>query len=144
MGYLPFSRAFRALNRGGVPWVGALVQLIIAIIMILSGSYDLVTNMLVVVIWFFYLFCFGGVIILRRRQPELERPYQVPGYPVIPLIALAGGIFIIITTLITQPFVTMVGIVVTLLGIPIYLYQRSHHRIHEGWFWKGLLYEEST
>lgn len=132
MGYLPLSRAFRALNRGGVPWVGALVQLIIAIIMILSGSYDLVTNMLVVVIWFFYLFCFGGVIILRRRQPELERPYQVPGYPVIPLIALAGGIFIIITTLITQPFVTMVGIVVTLLGIPIYLYQRSHHRIHEG------------
>lgn len=129
MGYLPFSRAFRALNRGGVPWVGALIQLVIAILMILSGSYDTVTNMLVVVIWFFYLFCFTAVIVLRKREPDLERPYQVPGYPLIPLISLAGGIFIIIMTVVTQPGITLIGIVITLLGVPIYLYQKHHHQL---------------
>ena len=129
LGYLPFSRGFRALNRGGVPWLGGCLQFIVALLMILSGTFDTITNMLVVVIWFFYMLCFAAVFILRHRAPELARPYRVPAYPLVPIIALAGGAFIILTTAITQPVITLIGILVTAAGIPVYHYQRARHRI---------------
>lgn len=128
LGYLPFSRGFRSLNRGGVPWLGGSLQFV-ALLMILSGTFDTITNMLVVVIWFFYMLCFAAVFILRKRAPELERPYRVPGYPIVPIIALAGGAFIVLTTAITQPMITIIGILVTAAGIPVYRYQKARHRI---------------
>lgn len=130
MGYLPFSRAFKSLNRGGVPWFGAIIQFVIATLMILSGTFDTITNMLVVVIWFFYMMCFIAVFILRKREPELSRPYRVPLYPIVPLIALCGGAFIIFTTLFTEPLITAIGILITIIGGPIYLYQKKQHRIN--------------
>jgi APA family basic amino acid/polyamine antiporter len=129
LGYLPFSRGFRSLNRGGVPWLGGCLQFIVALLMILSGTFDTITNMLVVVIWFFYMLCFIAVFILRKREPELARPYRVPGYPIVPIIALAGGAFIVLTTAITQPLITVIGILVTAAGIPVYRYQKARHRI---------------
>ena len=129
LGYLPFSRGFRSLNRGGVPWLGGCLQFIVALLMILSGTFDTITNMLVVVIWFFYMLCFIAVFILRKREPELARPYRVPGYPIVPIIALAGGVFIVLTTAITQPLITVIGILVTAAGIPVYRYQKVRHRI---------------
>lgn len=129
LGYLPFSRGFRSLNRGGVPWLGGSLQFVVALLMILSGTFDTITNMLVVVIWFFYMLCFAAVFILRKRAPELERPYRVPGYPIVPIIALAGGAFIVLTTAITQPMITIIGILVTTAGIPVYRYQKARHRI---------------
>ena len=129
LGYLPFSRGFRSLNRGGVPWLGGSLQFVVALLMILSGTFDTITNMLVVVIWFFYMLCFAAVFILRKRAPELERPYRVPGYPIVPIIALAGGAFIVLTTAITQPMITIIGILVTAAGIPVYCYQKARHRI---------------
>ncbi|MGM9907375.1 APC family permease [Limosilactobacillus sp.] len=131
LGYLPFSRGFRALNRGGVPWLGGCLQFIIALLMILSGTFDTITNMLVVVIWFFYMLCFVAVFILRRTAPNLERPYRVPGYPIVPIIALAGGAFIVLTTAITQPIITAIGVLVTAAGIPVYQYQKVRHRINQ-------------
>lgn len=131
MGYLPFSNAFRSLNRGGVPWFGGILQFIIASLMILSGTFDTITNMLVVVIWFFYMMCFFAVFILRRREPDLHRPYRVPLYPLIPLIAIAGGAFIIITTMATQPVITLIGVLITVIGIPVYYYQKNKGRIRE-------------
>ncbi len=131
LGYLPFSRAFRSLNRGGVPMVGGILQFIVATLMILSGTFDTITNMLVVVIWFFYLLCFAAVFVLRRHNPTLVRPYRVPGYPLIPIIAMVGGIFIIVTTVLTQPIITFIGVLVTLAGLPIYYYQKSHHHFNQ-------------
>jgi APA family basic amino acid/polyamine antiporter len=131
LGYLPFARAFRALNRGGVPWVGGCLQFIVAVLMILSGTFDTITNMLVVVIWFFYMLCFAAVFILRRREPDLPRPYKVPGFPLVPIIAMLGGVFIILTTLFTQPAITLIGVLITLAGVPIYRYQQTHHRIRQ-------------
>jgi APA family basic amino acid/polyamine antiporter len=99
--------------------------------MILSGTFDTITNMLVVVIWFFYMLCFAAVFILRRREPDLPRPYKVPGFPLVPIIAMLGGVFIILTTLFTQPAITLIGVLITLAGVPIYRYQQTHHRIRQ-------------
>ena len=90
--------------------------------MMLSGQFDAITNMLIFVIWFFYCMAFVGVIILRKKEPDMNRPYKVPFYPVIPIIALLGGAFILISTLIQQFVTTAIGIIITLIGIPVYFY----------------------
>lgn len=117
---LPFKESFMKVTNAGIPWFSGLVQVIIGAIMITSRSFDAITNMLVFVIWAFYVMAFYAVFVLRKRESELERPYKVPLYPVIPAIAIIAGVFVMVNTLFTQPVLAIVGIIITLLGIPIY------------------------
>ena len=112
-----------------VPYVAAIIQIFIAIIMMFLGSFDLLTDMLVFVIWLFSVMIFFAVFILRKREPELKRPYKVPFYPIIPIIAILGGLFILVTTLVTQPRLAFTGIFITLLGIPIYLIKQRTKKL---------------
>ncbi|ALR99902.1 amino acid permease [Enterococcus silesiacus] len=123
---IPFSQQFKKLStRFVVPYVAGIFQFNIAAIMMLLGSFDLLTDMLVFVMWLFSLLIFGAVLILRKKEPELNRPYKVPFYPVIPIIAILGGLFILITTLFTQTLLASIGIGITLLGIPVYLLNKK-------------------
>ena len=130
-GVLPFSHFFATLNKAGVPWTAGLVQYVIACLMMLSGQFDAITNMLIFVIWFFYCMVFIGVMKLRKTRPDLHRPYKVPLYPLIPLIALIGGVFILISTLIQQFASTVIGIVITLIGVPVYYYMEKKYLLSD-------------
>lgn len=126
---LPFSsRIGRANIHTGVPVIGAFIVDTIAIIMIILGSFDILTDMLVFVMWTFNTMLSIAVLVLRRREPKLARPFRVPLYPIVPLISIAGGIFIIISTIINQFFLSLVGIGLTLLGLPIYYYQQRQNK----------------
>lgn len=117
----PFHRYLSRLSkRTQVPYLAALWQVSIACAMMFLGSFDFLTDMLVFVMWLFSLLIFYAVILIRRDFPQLERPYKVPFYPWIPLIAILGGIFILVMTAITMPKLAILGIGVTLIGIPIY------------------------
>ena len=83
--------------------------------------------MLVFVIWIFYTMTFVAVFILRKREPDLARPYKVPLYPIIPIISIVGGSFIVINTLFTQTLLALCGIGLTALGLPIYYAMRNKH-----------------
>ena len=121
-----FSPAFIKLTRKTyVPLLSAFLQLGIGCGMILIGSFDLLTDMLVFVMWFFSILIFAAVFILRKTQPDLIRPYKVPFYPITPLIAMIGGLFILIMTTVTQPILVLSGIGLTLLGIPVYYYGKK-------------------
>ena len=121
-----FSKTLTKLTRRTyVPLVATLLQLAIGCAMIIVGSFDLLTDMLVFVMWFFSLLIFLAVFILRKKQPELHRPYKVPLYPLTPLIAIFGGLFILVMTTITQPYLVLAGIGLTLLGIPVYYFGQS-------------------
>lgn len=121
-GMIPCSKQFQKLSkRFVVPYISGIFQFGIAAIMMFLGSFDLLTDMLIFVMWLFSLLIFSAVLILRKREPELNRPYKVPFYPVIPIIAIFGGLFILITTLFTQILLASVGIGITLLGVPVYL-----------------------
>lgn len=122
---LPFSGWFRKLNKNKIPVNGGILTVIISTIMIFSGQFNQLTDMLILVIWFFYILVFFAVFIMRKKEPNLERPYKVPLYPVIPIIAITGGFYIVLNTLITQPVNAAIGIGLTLLGLPIYLYKNS-------------------
>lgn len=126
---LPFSQYFRRLSRRTyVPYFAGTVQFLIALIMMLLGSFDLLTDMLVFVMWVFNCLIFLAVFKLRRKEPALLRPYKVPGYPVIPLIALVGGLFILVTTIVTEPGLAMTGLALTLLGLPVYYWHQTHRK----------------
>ncbi|WP_395319576.1 APC family permease [Fructilactobacillus frigidiflavus] len=117
---LPFSKQISKLNKAAAPYVASLFILVIAIIMIILGSFDILTDMLVFVMWIFNCLLFLAVFILRKREPHLERPYRVLWYPFVPIVAIIGGLFIVVTTLINQTGLAVVGLIITLLGIPVY------------------------
>lgn len=120
---LPFKNVFTKLTKSDAPWMCGLIQVVIAIIMVSLGAFDSITNMLVFVIWAFYCMAFYAVFVLRKKEKELVRPYKVPLYPIIPMIALLAGLFVMLNTLFTQFGLALTGTIITLLGIPIYLYQ---------------------
>lgn len=120
---LPFKNVFTKLTKSDAPWMSGLIQVVIAIIMVSLGAFDSITNMLVFVIWAFYCMAFYAVFVLRKKEKELVRPYKVPLYPIIPMIALLAGLFVMLNTLFTQFGLALTGTIITLLGIPIYLYQ---------------------
>ncbi|GEP20190.1 APC family permease [Pediococcus argentinicus] len=118
---LPFSHYLKKISlKTSVPYYSGILQLFIAIVMMLLGSFDTLTDMLVFVMWIFSTLLFIGVIKLRRNNPSLPRPYKVPLYPVLPIIATIGGCFILATTVIAQPLLVLIGIVITCLGLPVY------------------------
>ena len=62
------------------------------------------------------------MIKLRKDSPNLDRPYKVPLYPVIPLIAIIGGLFVIVNQLLTATLIALGDIIITLIGLPVYKY----------------------
>ncbi|KXI20825.1 putative serine/threonine exchanger SteT [Lactobacillus crispatus] len=123
---LPFSNKIGKANiHTGVPVVGVFIVDAIAIVMILLGNFTVLTDMLVFVMWTFNTMLSVAVIILRKREPELKRPFKVPWYPIIPIISVIGGIFIVVSTIINQFVLSIIGIGLTLLGLPTYYYMQK-------------------
>ena len=107
---LPFSDKISRTNvNTGVPTLSALIILFISLIMILLGTFDLLTNMLVFVMWTFTTLISIAVVILRYREPKLDRHYVVPWYPIVPIISIGGGLFIVISTVINEFWLSITG-----------------------------------
>lgn len=119
-GRIPFSKTFAKLNNNGVPLNGMWLIAGLAIIYSLSGQFNFLSDLAIFTIWIFYTMLFVGVIKLRKDKPNMKRSYKVPLYPVIPIIAIIGGVFIVVSTFITQTQNAILGLIITLAGLPIY------------------------
>ena len=119
-GKLPASKMLAKLNKGGVPSNSTFLIAILACLYALTGQFNLLTDLTVFIIWVVYVLTFVGVFKLRKDQPNLERPYRVPLYPVIPLIAIVGGLFVIVNQLLSATGIAVAGLVVTAIGLPVY------------------------
>lgn len=82
--------------------------------------------------WIFYALAVLAVIVLRRREPALPRPYRVPGYPLVPLLFVATALAIVVNTLVATPRESGIGLAFIALGIPVYFVQRAWQRRGEG------------
>ena len=116
------------LHTPRILYLGALFEFLIATFMIFAWNFNTVSNILTFVIWLFYTMAFAAVIKLRHTQPDVERPYKTPLYPIIPLIAFGFGMYILIDTFITQNKLSMMGILITATGIPLYLYLKKRNK----------------
>ena len=121
---LLFSPLARVHPRYRTPHVAVAAQTVAAVAFSLSRSFEQVTAAFVLGVWPFLALATVAVIVLRRKQPGLHRPYRTPGYPVVPLIFVAGTAWVIGSALVANPVTTLAGMGLTLLGLPVY------------WFWK--------
>ncbi|MBO3444680.1 amino acid permease [Clostridium sp. CCUG 7971] len=128
MGYekkIPLSNVFSKLNNNGVPLNGTWLIAGLAILYSLTGQFNLLSDLAIFTIWIFYTMLFVGVMKLRKTKPNMKRPYKVPLYPIIPMIATIGGIFVVISTIITQPQNAISGLIITIIGLPVYEYMKK-------------------
>jgi basic amino acid/polyamine antiporter, APA family len=115
-----FFRRAGELNKFAVPELGLWVQCIMASILCLSGKYGDLLNMVSFVVVIFYVLTIIGIFILRKKRPDVERPYKAFGYPVLPAIYILLGISFCILLIKYRPEYTWPGLIITLLGIPLY------------------------
>jgi APA family basic amino acid/polyamine antiporter len=98
------------------------MQGIWACLLVLSGSFDQLTDMLIFAAFFFYGATAFGVFIMRRRAPQAERPYKVWGYPVVPALFVVFCAALIVVTCTTHPREAGLGVALMLTGVPFYLW----------------------
>lgn len=112
--------------RTRVPVRALVAQGVWASVLILSGSFDTLTNYSIFAILIFVGLATAAVFVLRRRLPDAERPYRTWGYPVVPALVLLVTAWLVLNTLMTMPYESVGGLVLMALGLPAYW-----------WFTKG-------
>ena len=118
-----FKKAAR-VNAAGVPGYALMIQAVWASILCLSGSYGDLLDYCTFVSLIFYAVTIGAIFVLRRREPDAERPYKALGYPFIPALYIVLAAIICVILLITKPANTWAGVLIVLLGVPIYYWQK--------------------
>ncbi len=122
-----FFPGIAKINRANVPSTSLLWQGIWASVLVLSGTFDQLTDMLIFAVFIFYGATVLGVFILRRRMPDVHRPYKVWGYPVVPAIFILFCIGLFINTIITRPREAAIGMILILSGIPVYFFLKRKY-----------------
>lgn len=115
-----FFKGAGKLNSKGVPANGLIVQAIWASLLCLSGTYSDLLDYVVIAVLLFYILTIAGVYVLRIKKPEWARPYKAFGYPVLPAIYILAASLLMAILLIYKPDRTRPGILIVLIGIPVY------------------------
>jgi APA family basic amino acid/polyamine antiporter len=102
------------------PVSSLMVQMVWISILCISGTYSQLLDYVVFAVLVFYILTIGGLFVLRFKQPNAERLYKAIGYPVLPGIYIVMAVFIDIVLLRFKPQYTWPGLIIVLLGIPVY------------------------
>ena len=114
-----FKRA-GSLNEKSVPGVALVVQGIWASLLCLSGTYGDLLDYVIFAVLVFYILTVAGIFLLRKKQPNAERPYKALAYPILPALYILVAAAICVDLLIYKPSYTWPGVGIVLLGIPVY------------------------
>jgi APA family basic amino acid/polyamine antiporter len=111
------------------PAVSLMVQMVWTCLLCISGSYGQLLDYIIFAVLVFYILTIVGLFVLRRTRPDAERPYKAVGYPILPIIYILMALFIDVVLLRYKPQFTWPGLIVVLLGIPVYYAwsRRSRH-----------------
>ncbi|TFG96426.1 MAG: amino acid permease [Calditrichales bacterium] len=119
-----FKNFTRVHPRFHTPVVAIVWQGIWSALLCLTGSYEQLYTYVMFAVLLFYVVTAAAVFVLRKRKPDAERPYRVWGYPVIPAIfTLVMGV-VMLNTIIEKPLESIIGLILILLGLPVYFYWR--------------------
>jgi basic amino acid/polyamine antiporter, APA family len=125
-----FFKKIGTLNGKGVPATGLLIQGIWASLLCLSGTYGQLLDYVVFAVLIFYVLTIAGIFILRKKKPEMERPYKAFGFPVIPAIYILLATFIMVLLLLFKQDYTWPGLIIVLMGIPVYFLWYKPKAVH--------------
>ena len=122
-GQLPFSGLISSVHpKFSTPANSLIMQSLIAIIYIFSGTFNTLTDLLVFVLWIFFTMGVFGVFILRKKYTKEKGLYRVPFFPITQIVGIVGGTYILFSTIIDSPVNSFIGIAITLLGLPVYYF----------------------
>lgn len=135
---MPHSRVYFAMARDGLffraasachpvyrtPSTSLLIQAAWASVLVISGTFDRLTDLVIFASFIFYGATALGVFVLRRTMPDAPRPYKVPGYPVVPAAFVLFCAVLVVVTVINKPTDAAIGLALILSGVPVY------------WFWR--------
>ena len=117
---------FRSLGKihpkYGTPHISLIVLGIWSCMLVMSGSFDTISDYVIFAAWLFYMLGALGVIVLRKKMPATPRPYKVWGYPYTPLIFVVFSLLFLVNTLISETENAMMGLLLILIGLPVYIY----------------------
>ena len=114
----------RVSPRFNTPSVAIWLATVLGVGYVLVNDFAQLADKFVLGIWPFYTLAVAGVFILRRRRPELPRPYRVWGYPWVPVVFLLASVLMVLNALITDPVNTGVTLLIILAGLPVYWLRR--------------------
>ncbi len=117
------------VNNYNVPGNALWYQGVWACVLVLSGTFDQLTDMLIFAAFIFYGATTLGVFILRKKMPDASRPYKVWGYPVIPALFILFCIFLIANTIYARPREAGIGLVLIFIGVPLYAWFKKIQKI---------------
>jgi APA family basic amino acid/polyamine antiporter len=124
--FRPFARVHPQFATPGVSILGLGIW---SSILVFSGRYDELYNYVIFASWLLYGMTGAAVIVLRRKRPDLERPYKTLGYPFVPILFIGAAFVLEIFTLRTSPREAVGGLVLMALGLPFYLYWRTRRML---------------
>ena len=117
-GDLPFSRLLSYVTpKGKAPIIATVFIIILATIMMLFFDPDHLSDLCVFTIYCFYLMTFFGIFILRKKNKK--RPFSTPLYPLVPIIAIGGGVFVLISELFNDPAGVLLFVGIVVIGLPV-------------------------
>jgi amino acid transporter len=117
-----FEPIARVHPRFQTPYVAILLASVLGMGLVLSRSFEALTNTFVLAIWPFYALSVAAIYRLRRLRPDLPRPYRVVGYPVVPAVFILSVVGFVVNALINEPISTGITFALILAGIPIYYF----------------------
>lgn len=133
-----FSWAGKVDPKYHTPYTSLWLQCIWSALFVLTGSFDMLTDMFVFVTWIFYGFAAYGIIVLRKKMPDADRPYKLKGYPYIPVVFILFTLLYFIITIYNDVhnYVTgqsriiysALGLLLLAAGVPFYVYFRWKQR----------------
>ena len=121
-----FFRPVAKLNNKQAPANSLLFQCVWACLLVLSGTFDQLTDMIIFAVFIFYGATTLGVFILRKKMPDAPRPYKVWGYPLVPALVVIFCACLVFNTIFSRPREAAIGMVLMLTGVPMYyLFKRK-------------------
>ncbi len=123
-----FFKSTGTLNRKSVPGTALVVQCVWACLLCLSGTYSDLLDYVVFAVLIFFVLIVSGIFILRKKHPDWERPYKAWGYPVVPALYVLVAAAIAVDLLVFKTKYTFPGLLIVLMGIPVYLIRKRFAR----------------
>lgn len=123
-----FSAVARVNPKHRTPGVSILVLTCWSAVLTLSGKFDDLFNLVIFASWILYGMTAASVFVLRRKRPDLVRPYRTVGYPVVPALFLIGASVLIAVTAVERPRESALGVGLILLGLPLYFHWNKQRK----------------
>jgi APA family basic amino acid/polyamine antiporter len=123
-----FSPLGKIHPKFATPHVSLVIQGIWSCVLVLSGSFDTITDYVIFAAWLFYMLGAAGVFVLRKKMPEVHRPYKVWGYPFIPAIFVIFSFLFLVNSIISDTKDAAMGSILILIGLPIYFYWKYYSK----------------